>query len=185
MGAPQTDAIILLRVTAAKHVLGLLYSWEYPPIADTLLCLGVYSRSLAELAAITAPRMADVEPLFVASLKELEEPPLAAADAAWYLARHCIERIALRGEPPFEPLCLLTQVNGSSAKREVLPDREWIGEALDLGSLVGIYWSYGCPNENVLPSGRVITDEDERQRYLDVAAREDAAAWLARHPMVE
>lgn len=182
MGSTEPDAMTLLRVTAARHMLGLLYSWEFPPLADTLLNRGVYSRSLAELAAITTPRMADVEPLLVATLKELEEPVFSSVDAAWFLVRHCIERIAQSDEPPRVPLELLTRVSNSSATQNVLPNKVFVGDGLDLGSLIGIYYSYAEPSYNVLPSGRVITDEAERQSLLDKWAREEAVLWLARHP---
>jgi len=177
---PAPNPLELIRVAAARHSLGLIHSWEIPPVADRALGLGVYSDSLAELAAIVNPQMAEVGPLLARAMAELGLPVLTKADAARYLTEHCVRRIACTDEPPLSPLTLLKEV--SYAAEQVLPNRLYVGDGLDLGTLIGIYWSYSQPNENYYePEGRVITNEIERRAILDTLAREECRRWLARH----
>ena len=168
-----------LRLTAARHVLGLAHSWEIPPVADRALSDGLYSDTLAELAAVAEPTMTVVAPLLVRTLAELGLPAPSPTEAAWYLAAHCIRRIASEEEPPLVPLSLLQEVH--SAARAVMPDKSYVGEGLDLGGLLGIFWSYFEPNENYYePEKRLITDEAERRAVLDRLAREECRRWLER-----
>ncbi len=62
-----------------------------------------------------------------------------------------------------------------------MPDKSYVGDGLDLGGLLGIFWSYFEPNENYYePEKRLITDEAERRAVLDRLAREECRRWLER-----
>ncbi|MCC6361620.1 MAG: hypothetical protein IT450_23030 [Phycisphaerales bacterium] len=167
-----------LQLAAAKFVLGFTQSWDIPPVADRAISNGEYSPALAELADLKNPVRADVEPLFVKALAEMGLSMRSRVDSAWLIARHCIEHIASKAESLRAALSLLKET--SYVVRDVLPDKKYVGENLDLGSLIGIYWSYTEPDENCF-EGRVITDEAERCAILDSLAREEAREWLKRH----
>ncbi|HVT82480.1 MAG TPA: hypothetical protein VHM90_17700 [Phycisphaerae bacterium] len=174
------DARDPLRLLAAKFSLHLVDSWEVPPVADELLTNGIYSSALAELATQRKPSWSDVVPLLENAMAELQMPFPSKAEAAWMLARHCILRIAHEAGSPFETLSLLQKV--SSAAWDVLPDKAYVGENLDLKGLIGIYWSYTEPTENYYePEKRYIHNESERCAILDRLAREESHLWLARH----
>ena len=103
------------------------------------------------------------------------------AQAAWDIARDGMRRLVDGHEPPRAVLSLLR--DASTAATYVLPDRGSLGSGLDLGQLLGTFYSYDCPNENYYePEGRFITDEAERVAILDRICRDEARAWLARHP---
>ncbi|MFN0021761.1 MAG: hypothetical protein ACKVP0_26235 [Pirellulaceae bacterium] len=167
-----------LQLTAAKLVLGLLYSWEIPPVADRALLNGEYSPAFAELAAIDNPIMSEVEPVLIKAIAELGLRLPSRPDAAWLIVRNCMQLIVLNAESLRTALSLLKET--SYAVRDVMPDSQYVGDNLDLGSLIGIYWSYTAPNENCY-EGRLIIDESERQTILDALARNEARAWLGRH----
>jgi hypothetical protein len=182
MEGTETDPPAELRVLAARHVLGISYSWEFPPVADRALVNRVYSPSIAELAAMPEPIMSDAAPLLERALIELGLTLPSRAEAAWTIARHCMERIVSTTERPFEVLRLLN--DASQAATDVLPNQKYVGDGLDLGSLIGNYWSYTDPNENYYDrEKRLITDEGERQALLDSLTRQEARAWLDRHPL--
>lgn len=183
---PDINPRDLLELVAAKHALGLVHSWEIPPVADHALNNGLYSESLAELAIFpegSYPTKSEVEPLFAHALEELGIPVRSKAESAWYLADHCIRRIISEQEHLLIPLNLLVDV--SLASQDVLPDKEYVGAALDLGYLIGNYYSYSEPTENYHePEKRLITDETERRRLLDGWVREESRSWLERHPHI-
>lgn len=179
MSGPDAKALEPIRVIAAQCVLGLARSWDLPPVADRALSDGVYTDSLAELAAVAEPTLAELVPLVERTIVELGLPPPSRPDAAWYLATHYIGRVALGDEPPLVPLTLLIQL--SYAIDDVLPNSSFMGDGFDLGRLIGIFWSYTEANENYYhPERRLITDEAERHALLDRHAREEGRSWLAR-----
>ncbi len=167
-----------MQLAAAKVAVGLIHSWEIPPIADRALSNGEYSPALAELAALVNPIKTVVEPLFIKAIAELglQMPP--RAEAAWLIVRHCIQLIASNSESLRAALSLLKET--SYAVRDVMPDNQYVGDNLDLGALIGIFWSYSESNENCYEM-RIMTDESERQSILDLLARKEASAWLERH----
>lgn len=172
---------LTLQLLLARHTLGLDRSWDVPPIADQALSRGIYSPSLAELAALPAlpATAAEVDPLMARLPLEPDLPPRLKAEAAWFLARHYIQQAATGS--PREPLDQLRQV--CSASRDVLPDDGYVGSALDIGMLIGLYWHYTEPGENYYHAERrTITDEGERIALLDRLAQEEARDWLKRHP---
>jgi hypothetical protein len=180
MEGAATDPLAELRTFAARHVLGLAHSWEFPPVADRALVNHVYSPSIAELAALPEPIMSDAAPLLERALGELGLALPSRSEAAWVIARHCMERLVSTMERPRDVLRLLR--DASEAATDVLPHDKYVGHGLDLGSLIGTYWSYTEPNENYYePEKRLITDEGERQALLDSLARREAKAWLERH----
>src|SRR5262245_31551716 len=63
-----------LRLAAARFVLELATTAELIDAAHEALNDSVYSYSLGELATLREPTMADAQPLFVASLRELDIP---------------------------------------------------------------------------------------------------------------
>ncbi len=116
-----------------------------------------------------------------AGLEELGMPLPSRAEAAWLIARSCMESILSNSDSPYRTLGLLK--DASQAATEILPDREYVGSGLDLRSLIGIYYSYGEPTANYYkPERRIIADERERQAILDRDARREAKEWLDRHP---
>lgn len=178
MEGEPNDALLELQFTAARFALGLVHSWEIPPVADRALSNGVYSPALAELAFVVNPDMYEVQPLFLKALAELGLHSPSRVDAAWFIVRHCMQQIVSMAE---SPRAVLELVNATSqAITDVLPDRKCRGTNLDVSIFIGDYWCYSSPNENVF-EGRVITDESERQALLDNEVRKEAAAWLERH----
>jgi len=125
--------------------------------------------------------MSDVAPLLERALGELGLALPSRPDAAWMIARHCMERLVSTSDRPREVLRLL--MDASQAAPDVLPQDKYVGDGLDLGSLFGIYWSYTAPNQNYYEPAELITDERERQALLDAHARREAGAWLAQHPL--
>jgi hypothetical protein len=174
------DPLAEFQLTAAKFVLGLAQSWDIPPAADRALSSGMYSDSLAELSYLKDATRRDVESLLRKAFAECNLKAITKTDAAWAVARHCIQRIANGSDHPFAPLELVRDVNWAST--DVLPNVEHVGSGLDVGLLIGIYWSYTEPNENYHEAEQRVLSEDERQRYLDREARREARAWLSRHP---
>jgi hypothetical protein len=180
MGREDSRPLSELRSWAARFALSIAKSWELPPVADRALSGGVFSPALAELSMLQGPTMSDVDPLFRQALKELGLPLPSLVEAAWILTRECMERIVAEPGSPFELLGFLERVH--SAARDVAPDTEYVGDGLNLGELIGLYWSYTEPNENCY-KGRVIADESERRAILDGLARHEARGWLDRHPI--
>jgi hypothetical protein len=167
MTSSQADLADELQTAAACIVLELMHSWDVPPLADRALCSGLYSPSLAELAMTSTPIMSDVATLLQRAIGELGGRWPSRADAACVAARSCMKRIALEVECPRPALQLLFQI--SYAARDVAPDAGYCGQGLDLGSLIGIYYSYDEPGQG--------SKED-----LDREARAEAQKWLERHP---
>ena len=95
------------------------------------------------------------------------------------LADHYIRRIASGDERPETLLSSLRDV--SDASQDVLPNEADAGDGLDLGQLIGAYYSYSCPNENYYePENRLISSEAERRSILDRLAQDEARRWLER-----
>jgi hypothetical protein len=183
MNADDPSKLRELRVVAAKYLLGLTESWEIPPIADRLLTNGVYSDALAELFGMKSPTMPTVGPLLEKAIAELHLVLPSKTEAAWYLADHCIRRIISGAEEPYEPLLLLKDV--THAIRDVLPNKSFVGDCLDVANLIGLFWSYSSPNENYYEAEqRFIYNEGERRAILDKKAREESRLWLVRHPSI-
>ncbi|OWY71336.1 hypothetical protein B7486_12150 [cyanobacterium TDX16] len=183
MAIDSEETLSEIRIAVARLVLSLIQSWEVPPIADRALSNGVYSAALAELATLSEPVMSDVRPLVHRAVRELGLELPSRADAAWQLARHCMERIVADPSGPRKAIELHKET--SYTARDVLPDDKHLGDGLDLGSLCGIYWSYDEPGENFYRAeNRLITNEEERKALLDTLAKEEALAWLERHPRV-
>jgi hypothetical protein len=184
MTAPDANPRESLRVLAARHVLGVVHSWEFPPVADQALSDGLYSDSLVELASIVNPAMSEVAPVLARAMAELGMPTPARSEAAWCVAERCIRRIAAGHEEPFRPLSLLEAV--CSASQDVLPNRAYVGDGLDLGGLIGIFWHYCEPPRNWFGlDGRRITDEGEWKALLDRMARDESRQWLTRRSTSE
>jgi hypothetical protein len=139
----------------------------------------LYSDALAELAAISYPTMAVVVPLLEKATRELGLTAPSRIEAAWFLAEHCIRRIAANDEPTLTWLTLLDNVTAAAA--DVFPNQSCLGDGLDVGRLIGIFWSYAQPNENYFErEKRVIENEFERRVLLDRLAREESRLWLTR-----
>lgn len=181
MGRVDFKPLAELSHWAARFALSLVQSWELPPVADRALSGGAYSPALAELIMLQDPRSSDVDPLFRQALMELGVPLPSRVEAAWVLTRECMERIAADPGSPFELLSFLYHVH--SAAGDVVPDKKYVGDGLDIAKLIGLYWSYTEPNENFY-KGRVITDESERHAILDGLARREARGWLDRHKVL-
>ena len=179
MTAPDPNALESIRLIVARYVLGLAKSWDIPPVANRSLCDGLYSDSLVELAETVDPTMSVVAPLLERAIVELGIAKPSRADAAWMLADHYIRRIASGAERPETLLSSLRDV--SDASQDVLPNEADAGDGLDLGQLIGAYYSYSCPNENYYePENRLISSEAERRSILDRLAQDEARRWLER-----
>lgn len=184
------DPMIAIRLQAAKYVLGLVNSDELILFANRVLSDDISPPSLIELAitdrgrAFLKPMMSDVGPLFESALEELHLPLPSRHDAIWMLARHCVEQIQERNVSPLNALNFLCWDLRHAAENEPsFPKGGYVGEELDISALYGIYDSYSCPNETYYePEQREIENEHERCAILDHEAREEAAAWLERHP---
>lgn len=167
-----------LRLVGARLVLGRVHSWEIPPVADRALMNRVYSPALAELATLPHPIMADVAPLLRRAMEELGLALPSRTEAAWQVARSCIERLAAGEGPPdwiVEELIWL-----ADAVADVLPTRSSIGDGLDAAKLIGVFWMY-LGEDYGDPESHRAAIEARRPGLLDSLARE-ARAWLERHP---
>lgn len=183
MEADAKTAFDELRLAAAMHFLRLIGSWDVPPVADLALQRGLYTDAIAALAYLTNPTRRDVEPPVETALAELGDALPSRTDAAWYVANHFVRRIAESDDPPFVDLQVLQQL--SDAVHDVLPNASYAGDSLDAAELVGLYWSYTCPNENwYKPENRHFESEWERLGVLDGMSRKAARDWLRRHPNV-
>lgn len=183
MECADPDPLSALRTLAARYVLRCYQNRDLPRAADHALNNLVYSDALAELAGIAGedPSREDVEPLFLQSLEELGLPLPPRAEAAWQLARDCMHRILNGDERPAAVLVLLRDVVWAS--EDVLPHTTYVGDGLDVAQLIGLYWSCLEPNERYYKvEDRIIEDEAKRLALLDSLARDEARAWLARHP---
>ena len=176
----EADALEEFKLVTARYILGRAQSGDIPLAADRALSSGVYSDALAELSYLRDPARSEVEPLLSEAFAELGLKADTKTDAAWMLARHCVQRIAFGQDHPFAALELLRDVNW--AAQDVLPDTEHVGSGLDVGWLIGIYWHYTEPNENFSQSAQRRLSEEEREQYLGGEARREARAWLSRHP---
>ena len=184
MTAPDANPRESVRVLAARHVLGVVHSWEFPPVADRALSDGLYSDALAELASIVNPAMCEVAPVFARAMTELGMPTPSRSEAAWCVAEDCIRRIAAGHEEPVHPLSLLEAV--CSASQDVFPNRAYVGDGLDLGGLIEIFWYYFEPAQNWFGlDGRRITDAGEWKALLDRMARDERRQWLTRRSTSE
>lgn len=182
MIAPDSDPLAPLRTIAALHVLGLINSWEIPPVADAMLSTGVYSDSLAEIAAITEPKMSDVSPLLTRAMQECGLTQPTRVDAAWTAARWCMHLIASLPESPRTCVNLLLD-DLVIAALDVLPHDEYWGDGLDAAHFVWIQDEYREPVHNYdTTDDGAMADEAERILILDAHARQAAREWLSRHP---
>ena len=177
----NSDPLLALRLLAARYSLGLAESWDLPPAADRALQAGIYSDALAELASKSEPVMSMVGPLFERAMSELGEGIPSQLDAAWTLTRYCVEQIVQSTSSPIEALEFLWW---KLMNRNAVPPGNVVGSALDISQLMAIYDSYSCPNETYyVAEQREVTNEAERTRILDRLVREEAHAWLERHPI--
>lgn len=182
MIAPDDDPLAPLHTVAALHVLGLIDSWEIPPVADAMLSNGVYSDSLAELATMTDPRMSDVAPLLARAMKECGISQPSRVDAAWTAARWCMHLIASMPNSPRKYVNLLLD-DLVIAALDVLPHGEYWGDGLDAAHFVWIQDDYREPVDNYdTTDARAMANETERISILDRLARQAAHEWLSRHP---
>lgn len=183
MDADAKNASDELRLAAAMHFLGLIGSWDVPPVADRALHRGLYTDAVAALAYLANPTRWDVATLAETALVELGDAMPGEGDAAWYVANHVIRRIAESDDPPFIDLQVLQRL--SYAVRGILPDVSYVGDNLDANELVGLYWKYTCPTENRhREENRYFEGEWERLGILDGMSRKAARDWLRRHPNV-
>lgn len=182
MIAPDSDPLAPLRTVAALHALGVINSWEIPPVADALLSSGVYSDSIAELAAITDAKMSDVAPLLTRAMQECGLTQPTRVEAAWAAARWCMHLIASLPESPRTYVNLLLDELVIAAL-DVLPHVEYWGDGLDAAHFVWIQDEYREPVDNYdTTDARAMADEAERISILDGHARQAARDWLSRHP---
>jgi hypothetical protein len=176
----SADPTSILKRLAANYALGLVHSWDLPPVADRALSSGVYSPSLAELAATTNPIMSEVGPLFERAMNELGHPVPPGDEAAWIVARAHVERVATAAEPLREALWDLVRLRWATSMP--VEGRRSVGNGLGIEPFMGIYWSLDELNENFYePENRLIATEEERQAILDRDARKAAADWLRMH----
>lgn len=182
MIAPDDDPLAPLRTVAALHALGLINSWEIPPVADAMLSSGVYSDSLAELAAITDAKMSDVAPLLGRAMRECGVEQPTRIDAAWTAARWCVHLVATMPDSPRKYVNLLLD-DLVIAALDVLPHGEYWGDGLDATHFVWIQDDYREPVDNYdTTDARAMANEAERISSLDSLARQAAHEWLSRHP---
>lgn len=167
-----------LRLVGARLVLGRVHSWEIPPVADRALMNRVYTPALAELATLPDPIMSDVAPLLRRAMEELGLALPSRTDAAWQLARSCMERLASGEWPPDRIVEELIWLVDDVA--DVLPTRSYVGDGLDAAELIGMFWTY-LGEDFGDPENHRAAIEARRPGLLDSLARE-ARAWLERHP---
>jgi hypothetical protein len=173
------SSLLEFQLVVARFVLGVIPSDELPPAADRALTNGVYSDALMQLAG-SGPERAEVAPLIRKTVTELGVPWPSKRDAAWLLTRSCVGRM-ISDFRPAEALALLRDV--VEAARDVLPNKDHVGDGLDVARLYGLFWSYTEPTENFYAEeNRFITDEAERQHLLDRTVRVEAQRWLERNP---
>ncbi len=169
-----------LNLAAAKYVLGLIPSWELPPIADAALNRGQYSDSLGELAYLRDPVMSDAGPLFEASLVELNIPLPPKDTAIQVVLIRCIRRIADQLDPPYEGLCNMMQDVYYRAMWDEKP-KQFQGDSRGIEHLIGAYYYYDDLRE--LPY-EASSDEQcgaGAIAALDVRVIELAREWLSQH----
>ena len=137
----QNTVIPYLDIAAAKYALGVIQSWELPPVADAALNRGQYSDSLAELASLHDPVMSDAGPLFEAAIAELNMN-LPAQDAAIRtIITHYIQLISNGCAAPYDGLHKMMQdvYYGANLYEK---SKEYAGDSHGIQHLVGAYYGY-------------------------------------------
>jgi hypothetical protein len=169
-----------LRLTAARHALGLLRSEDLVRAADETLAGGVYSYSLGELATSVYP-WTGAGPLFLSALRELGIVPPDREEALSILTRHHVGRVWEAADPRdalgrfmddfYRPLMW-----GPHAAR---PAR-----LADLEGLVG--WGHEYRHWDSFPDAYVDpARRDETLADLERLARDFAARWLRKRGPID
>jgi hypothetical protein len=161
-----------LRITAAKVVLGMASTEELIDAAHDALNDGVYSYSLGELATFRNPTWADCHPLFVAALRELQEPlPDPAAAITVFLELHAV-RLAEGAAAPEEVLYDLYSLQAELRYDPPVkvPEESWAALQPFIDAYYALEEYYGIPQ----PEG---TGPDE----LHAEAIAPATRWCRDH----
>jgi hypothetical protein len=163
-----------LRLTAARHALGLERPEELTRVADQLLDQGVYT-PLAELVLARNPGWLNSGELFRRTLRQLGVEPLGEQAAAEFLVRHYLWRIAEKCVPPlnglwlfmeefYEPLLLRGESPGILAPR--------------LSALVSEYRAHEC-ELTMMEEGFVAAEEGNRRTdKRGTSIRKIVDAWM-------
>jgi hypothetical protein len=168
-----------LRLTAARHALGLTTAEDLIETADALLTCGVYSYALGELGTARSAIMYEVEPLFFRALKEFHIPRPTPEEAAAIMVRHWIYRIAEEVTPALEEL---NRCFRETYGRIQFPSFVGLLEsASGGGQLLGLAINYddvevGAHYGDLTPELR-----EERLTALDRRACEFARDWVQSH----
>lgn len=170
-----------LQIAAARYTLGLLKSWDLPPIADAALNRGSYSPALAHLAAVDDPRMSDVGPLFETALAELSIGKPSVDGAAWTLLRHYIRQIAEAEVPAREGLRRIMNDVYDPADLHS-KSNACAGDSHDINAFVGSFYEY---DDFAGPCSEASFEGlygEDAMCALDKDVIRRAKEWLASHP---
>lgn len=169
MDALNPIAFRSLHMALARLELGLINSWDIPPIADRLLQEGHYSDVLAQIASTAHATRSDLAPLMQRLVAENGAKWPTTIDCMRLVIRESLESLcsgSLDPESALWPLCKI-QINVSSAIQKAGDD----GLIPPVRELELACYEYDCI--------------DERSPYLlhraelDEQARAAARKWLA------
>ena len=177
----QQDTIVPdLEIAAAKFALGIIQSWELPPIADAALNRGQYSDSLVELASLRGAIMSDAGPLFEASMAELKINAPSEDTAIQTVLTHYIQLIADETSSPYDGLHKMMQdvYYGADLYEKT---NEYTGDSHGIQHLVGAYYGYDDLRER--PHEVSFEDKygDAAIGALDAHVIELAKEWLTQN----
>jgi hypothetical protein len=163
-----------LRLLAARHALWLASSDELIQGADAVLNRGIYSYSLGELGTVSAAIMADVAPLFLAALLELDITPPSKEEAVQRVVRHYYEVIVEGADTPLAVLDRFTSESYRKADREI----QKMADPLGWSELIGLYYAYD-EVERLTFEGAMDPQQLSRlKEEVDRDARTSAQDWL-------
>jgi hypothetical protein len=190
---PAESARDRLRLLAAEFSLGMLPSWDVPPIADRTLSAGVYSDAVFELASTVYPTSGDVGPLIDKALGELGIAAPARTEAIWLAARAYVQAI-LEPAPGADLHAGLgrlmelsqlvgTELPGISAADIGLPNANYAGSNIDAAALYGLADAYHYVAQDFdAEQATHVAREASRRAEIDERVIREAKRWLQRHP---
>ncbi len=121
--------------------MGILPSEDLRRTADEALTRGVYSYSLAELAAVSNPIISDIEPLFLSALKELGIPLPQKEEAVLTVLESLLRSIAEGEAQPHDGLRrVMREVYYGADLYE--KSVKYTGDSHGIHHLIGCYWAY-------------------------------------------
>lgn len=160
-----------MRLLACRRRLGVLAPEDIVDLASRFMDEGVWSAAIDEAYDYVYPWHTDLWRAFDTILADHGIVPPPVEEAAEIVLRQ-VMRCILDGS--LDPRAGADRIQDDVQFVVDQFTEQYVGDGLGIAQMIGLHWAY----EDLYPP-----DDPTRQALIDAAVLEEAAAWLAAHPI--